>query len=113
LVPLGLAAWVAFTLSFVFANVSYAFPVLSDPFGWGWNLLGTRDVAWRPWLMEWVPTVQAALLIVGLVASIWTADAVLRRLAEGRQRIGGLTVQAAALTALTVVFLWLYLGAFA
>jgi hypothetical protein len=113
LVPLGLAAWVAFTLSFVFANGSYALPVLSDPFGWGWNLLGTRDVAWRPWLTEWVPTAQAALLIVGLVVSIWTADAILRRLAGGRRWIGGLMVQAAALAAVTMVFLWLYLGAFA
>jgi ferredoxin len=113
LVPLGLAAWVAFTLSFVFANGSYALPVLSDPFGWGWNLLRTRDVAWRPWLTEWVPTAQAALLIVGLVVSIWTADAILRRLAGGRRWIGGLMVQAAALAAVTMVFLWLYLGAFA
>ena len=113
LVPLGLAAWVAFTVSFVFANLSYALPVLSDPFGWGWNLFGTRDVAWRPWLTGWVPTTQAALLIVGLVTSIWTADAILRRLVGGRQGIRGLTVQAAALTAVTVVFLWLYLGAFA
>jgi len=113
LVPLGLAAWVAFTVSFVFANLSYALPVLSDPFGWGWNLFGTRDVAWRPWLTGWVPTTQAALLIVGLVASIWTADVILQRLVGGRQGIRGLTVQAAALTAVTVVFLWLYLGAFA
>jgi 4Fe-4S binding domain len=42
LVPLGMAAWVAFSLSFVFANFSYVLMVLSDPFGWGWNLLGTQ-----------------------------------------------------------------------
>jgi hypothetical protein len=64
-------------------------------------------------LTEWVPTAQAALLIVGLVVSIWTADAILRRLAGGRRWIGGLMVQAAALTAVTIAFLWLYLGAFA
>ncbi len=111
LIPLGLAAWMAFTVSLVFANLSYVLPVLSDPLGWGWNLFGTRDVAWRPWLTGWVPTTQAALLIMGLVTSIWTADAILRRLVGGRQGIRGLAVQAAALTAATVVFLWLYLGA--
>ena len=44
LVPLGLSAWVAFSLSFVFANFSYVLAVLSDPFGWGWNLIGTAGV---------------------------------------------------------------------
>ena len=34
LVPLGLAAWIAFSLSFVFANLSYLWPALSDPMGW-------------------------------------------------------------------------------
>ena len=41
LVPLGLGAWIAFSLSFVFVNLSYLWPALSDPFGWGWNLFGT------------------------------------------------------------------------
>ena len=35
LIPLGLAAWMAFTVSLVFANLSYVLPVLSDPLGWG------------------------------------------------------------------------------
>jgi polyferredoxin len=110
LVPMGLAAWMAFTVSLVFSNLSYALPVLSDPFGWGWNLLGTRDVAWRPWLTGWVPSIQAALLVAGLVASIVSADAILRKLHGERAAIRGLAVQAALLTAETALFLWLYLG---
>jgi hypothetical protein len=43
LVPLGLAAWIAFSLGFVLTNGSYALAVISDPFGWGWNLFGTAD----------------------------------------------------------------------
>jgi ferredoxin len=43
LVPLGLAAWIAFGLGFVLTNGSYALAVISDPFGWGWNLFGTAD----------------------------------------------------------------------
>ena len=111
LVPLGLAAWMAFTVSLVFANLSYALPVLSDPFGWGWNLLGTRDVAWRPWLTGWVQPAQAALLIAGLVASIAAADAILQKIQHRGAGIQGLAVQTALLTAETALFLWLYLGA--
>jgi hypothetical protein len=111
LVPLGLAAWMAFTVSLVFANLSYALPVLSDPFGWGWNLLGTRDVAWHPFFTGWVPPIQAALLIAGLIASIVAADAILRKLHEGGMAIQGLAIQAIALTAETTFLLWLYLGA--
>jgi 4Fe-4S binding domain len=111
LVPLGLAAWMAFTVSLVFANLSYALPVLSDPFGWGWNLLGTRDFTWHPWLTAWVPPMQAVLLIAGLMASIVAADAILRKLGRGRTVIGGLAIQTALLTIETAFLLWLYLGA--
>jgi ferredoxin len=111
LVPLGLAAWMAFTVSLVLANLSYAIPVVSDPFGWGWNLLGTRDVAWRPWLTEWVPPIQAVLLIAGLVASLAAADGILRTLHGKTVAVRGLLVQAVLLTAETAFLLWLYLGA--
>ncbi len=111
LVPLGLAAWMAFTVALVFANLAYALPVLSDPFGWGWDLLGTRDVAWRPWLTGWVQPVQAALLIAGLIASILAADGILRKLRGGDAGMRGLALQATLLTMETALFLWLYLGA--
>jgi hypothetical protein len=101
----------AFTVSLVFANLSYALPVMSDPFGWGWNLLGTQDVAWRPWLTGWVQPIQATLLIAGLIASIAAADAILRKIRGGSAGIRGLAVQTALLTAETGLFLWLYLGA--
>lgn len=66
LIPLGLAAWIAFSLSFVLTNFSYLWPALSDPLGWGWNLLGTAGVAWSPYLSGAVPTLQALVLLVGL-----------------------------------------------
>ena len=70
LVPLGLAAWMAFTLSFVLVNFSYAWPVLSDPFGWGWNLIGTANMKWTPYLPGLIPYLQAPILIVGLMVAI-------------------------------------------
>lgn len=73
LIPLGLAAWVAFTLSFVLINFSYAWQVLSDPFGWGWNLWGTADWNWTPYLTALVPMLQVPVLLAGLVAAIGMA----------------------------------------
>ena len=73
LVPLGLAIWIAFTLSFTLTNISYAWPALSDPFGWGWNLFGTAGMGWTPYLSGVVPTLQIPVLIVGLVAAVGLA----------------------------------------
>lgn len=70
LVPLGLAIWIAFTLSFTLANISYAWPALSDPFGWGWNLFGTAGMRWTPYLSGAVPYLQIPVLIAGLVAAV-------------------------------------------
>jgi polyferredoxin len=75
LVPLGLAAWIAFSLSFVLANISYLWPVLSDPLGWGWNLLGTAQAAWTPYLTGATPVLQAGVLLGGLW---WAARTALR-----------------------------------
>ncbi len=111
LVPLGLAAWMAFTLSLVFANLSYVLPVLSDPFGWGWNLLGMRSPAWHPWLSGWVAPMQTVLLIAGLIAAIATADAILQKIQGGKAGIAALTIQACLLTGETLLLLWLYVGA--
>ena len=110
-VPLGLAAWIAFTVSFVFANLSYALSVLSDPFGWGWDLFGTRHLAWQPWLTDLVPVLQTVAMVSGLALAIWTAAGILRRFGDGAAMLRGLAVQSVALLGQAVFFLWLYLGA--
>lgn len=73
LVPLGLAAWIAFSLSFVLTNFSYLWPALSDPFGWGWNLVGTAGVGWTPYLTGTIPALQALVLLGGLGWAALTA----------------------------------------
>ena len=74
LVPLGLTAWIAFSLSFVFANFSYVLVALSDPFGWGWNLLGTADIAWTPWLTNLTPFLQVGVLVGGFIWASTTSQ---------------------------------------
>jgi hypothetical protein len=41
LVPISLAYHVAHYVSYLFVGGQYAIPLISDPFGWGWNLFGT------------------------------------------------------------------------
>ncbi len=79
LVPLGLAAWIAFSLSFVFANASYIWAVISDPFGWGWDLLGTAAAPWTPYLTQFTPFLQTLALVGGLA---WASQTARRTAAE-------------------------------
>jgi polyferredoxin len=67
LLPLGLATWIAFTISFSFAKVSYVLPILSDPFGRGWNLFGTANIVWSPDVSSLSPILQTVVLLGGLL----------------------------------------------
>jgi hypothetical protein len=66
LLPLGLFAWIAFTVSFAFPKISFVLSVLSDPFGWGWNVFGTAGTTWNPDVSAFSPALQAGLLLLGL-----------------------------------------------
>ncbi len=78
LVPLGLTAWAAFSLAFVGASATYLLPVLSDPFGWGWDLFGTTHVPWRPLWAEIIAPLQGVLLALGAFWSLRTAFRIAR-----------------------------------
>ena len=81
LVPLGMTAWMAFTLSFIFANGSYILPSLSDPLGFGWNLFGAAGMGWSTYLSSSVPFMQVIVLLVGLAWACRTALKIARQLA--------------------------------
>lgn len=110
LVPLGLGAWIAFTLSFVFANLSYLWPVFSDPMGWGWNLFGTAAISWTPYLTRAVPFIQVGVLLGALAWSSFTA----RQIAQEARTERLATWQALPVTVycflITLVLLGLLVG---
>jgi len=111
LVPMGLSMWIAFSLSFLFTSGSYAISVLSDPFGWGWDLFGTRSYPWTPYLPQVVPYLQIATLVAGLVISITVAYRIARERGSHKgHTIRGLIPVSAFLSAATIAFLTLYLG---
>jgi len=65
ILPLGVAVWAVFFVDTFMSNFTFVLMTLSDPFGWGWDLLGTAGM---PWIQVWpsgVPWIQAALLFIG------------------------------------------------
>jgi len=111
LVPMGLTGWIAFSFSFVFVNGSYAISLLSDPFGWGWDLLGTRTVPWTPFWPGVMTTLQVMLLLLGLVFSIVITYRIGLQHAKTHTQAWRSTLPVASfLTMVTLAFLWLYMG---
>ncbi len=66
LIPVGIFAWIAFSLPSVLVNHNYLLVVLSDPFGFGWNLFGTAGAPFSPLIPQWIPLIQGILLMAGL-----------------------------------------------
>jgi hypothetical protein len=111
LVPLGLLAWVAFSVPLVMVNGSYIAMVLSDPFGWGWDLFGTAHVAWTPLVPHWAPYLQVPVMLAGLGSALATGYPPARRLAASRrQALLAFGPAAVLLTATAMGFLALHIG---
>jgi hypothetical protein len=108
LLPLGLCAWIAFTISFAFPKISYVLSVLSDPLGWGWNLLRISSTSWSPDVSWFSPVLQAAILLLGL---FWSAS-VARRLEQANTKASRWqTIPALAFSlAFSLIMLWLLVG---
>jgi polyferredoxin len=80
-IPLGLTAWIAFSLSFVLTNGSYVLSSLSDPLNLGWDLLGTAGLAWQPMLTAGLAPLQSFVLAGG---AVWASRLAQKTAAEAR-----------------------------
>ncbi len=72
LIPIGLGCWIAFALATVLSMMTFALQSLSDPFNWGWNLLGMAGSRWH---IIWSPAIawlQVGCVLVGAVYAIQT-----------------------------------------
>ncbi|MFQ6673763.1 MAG: hypothetical protein ACE5GH_03125, partial [Fidelibacterota bacterium] len=111
LVPLGLLAWIAFSVPLLLVNGSYVASVVSDPLGWGWDLFGTAGLHWRPIMPAWIPLIQMILLLIGLYYSLSRGFLISRELfSTARAALAGLAPMAVFLTGITTVFVTLYVG---
>jgi hypothetical protein len=62
--------WIAFVIPMLFVNVSFILQSLSDPFGWGWDFLGTANTPWHQFLPRYIPMFQAVIILTGLYLSL-------------------------------------------
>ncbi len=103
LVPLGLMAWIAFTISFAFVKFPYVLPIISDPLGWGWNWLNLSASASVGQTTTFGLLLQLVILIIGLT---WSAR-VARQLASSLRQAAPLIFFALIFT---ISMLWLLIG---
>ena len=75
LVPIAIAYSLAHYLSYLLIQGQYIVPLLSDPFGYGWNLFGTAgyrvDVGIVGARFEWYAAVTA--IVIGHIAAVYLA----------------------------------------
>lgn len=111
LVPMGLLAWIAFSIPLIMVNGSYIISVISDPMGWGMNLFGTADFPWTPFKPHWVPFLQVLVLLIGLYYSLRGLNRVaIKMFPDAAQRNRSLFPPVVLLAVITLVFLKLFIG---
>ena len=75
LVPIAIGYHLAHYLTFLLVQGQYIIPLLSDPFGWGWNLFGTAgyrvDIAIVGARFSWYAAVLA--ILIGHIAAVYLA----------------------------------------
>lgn len=70
LIPLGLFLWIAFVIPMFTVNVTFILQSLSDPFGWGWDFLGTANTPWHQVLPMFTPVFQVLAILAGYYLSL-------------------------------------------
>jgi hypothetical protein len=85
------------------------FALISDPFGWGWNLFSTAGISLPPLTsldVLWI--LQVILVGVGHVYSLWAAQKISRHIfANDTAATRGQWPMLAAMIAVSVFSLWL------
>ena len=111
LVPMGLAAWIAFSFGFLLPNGSYIVHILSDPFALGWDLVGTASVPWTPVATGWLVPLQFITLFGGYVISADFGYKLCKQTYTDRRAAKlGFMPLLVLLTLVGIAFGWLYGG---
>jgi hypothetical protein len=69
-IPLGLGCWAAFALATSLSMATFVLQSLSDPFNWGWNLLGMAGSQWHIYWSAAIPWLEVACVLVGFAYSL-------------------------------------------
>jgi hypothetical protein len=87
LIPLGLMAWIAFTISFALPKLNTIFSVMNDPFGWGWRLLGSAGSSLTMNISGISAGIEVVLLLVGLFWSVNVGSRINTRAGKPARRV--------------------------
>lgn len=111
LIPIGLGVWIAFSVGIILPNGSYILHIISDPFSWGWNLFGTAHFPWTPVFTYYMGYVQGAVLLVFYLFSLAYGTRLSRQTYgdDAKAKRGWIPIFV-FLTAVTLLFLWLFIG---
>ena len=111
LIPVGIFAWIAFSLPTIMVNYGYIISVFSDPLGLGWDLLGTADKHFKAFIPDWIPVIQGVVLLAGLYLGLSRCYMGLRHLIRERHSRNWAMVLPAGFALLVVnLLLKLYMG---
>lgn len=109
LIPLGLAAWIAFVVPMFMVNVSFIWQSLSDPFGWGWDLLGAANIPWHQCWPSAIPWIQVGCILLGFGCSLRNGWRIwLELTTRPRAALRGMLPLVVLLVAFTGWLVWFY-----
>ena len=90
---------------------SYILATASDPLGWGWNLFGTANTAWKPLYPGAMVYIQIPLLLFGLAFSLKRGYEIALSLWDNRKAaVLSLAPAAIVCTAVVMSFITLFAG---
>ena len=111
LIPVGIFAWIAFSLPSIMVNYSYILTVLSDPLGLGWDLFGTADTPFKPFLPEWIPLIQGTILLAGLYFGLSRGNIGLKKIMQDTHlRVKAMILPSLFALLIVNILLKLYMG---
>jgi YHS domain-containing protein len=109
LLPIALFYHIAHNMEHLLMEGPKVIAMASDPFGWGWNLLGTATWAIPPMIsLDKLWLVQVVLVLVGHLYSLWIAQKTsLRLFGDRRAAFRSQLPMLAAMIGFSVFSLWL------
>ena len=103
LVPIAVVYHLTHYYTLLFSQGLKIRGLVSDPFGWGWNIFGSAITGRLPWLpdMASIWTSQVVLILAGHVAAVWLAHQQALQLERSNRRA---TLSQLPMLVLMVVF---------
>ena len=107
-VPIGLAMHLAHNIFHVVAEGVNMIPILSDPFGYGWNLFGTANLNLTPLLgIESIKIMQMLLVVLGYFAAAYVGYKISLNVSDKKMAFRSYLPILLLIMAFTIVNLWI------